>query len=53
MRKFKRTINKYFSEERLVKKLKKGRITLQQFKEQMKDLDPEDLQDAEYGEDDL
>lgn len=36
-----------------MKKLKKGKITLQQYKEEMRDIDPEDLQDADYDESDL
>ncbi|CAD8165649.1 unnamed protein product [Paramecium octaurelia] len=41
------------AEQNLVKKLKQGKITLQQFKEEMKNFDPEDLQDADYDKDDL
>ena len=39
----------YNEELRLVKKLRKGQITVEEFQKRMADIDPEDLKDFNYS----
>lgn len=38
----------YCEEDRLTRKLKRGKITLSQYMEKIKELDPDDLQDVNF-----
>lgn len=39
----------FSAELSLAKKLKQGKITMEEYKRRMKDIDPEDLRDVEFS----